>query len=168
MSTLEQLRSGLGRAWDQVTEGWRQIRERAGQALTQFNPIHRTGGDVESRDALVERSASRWALLAADVLENPDEVVVKMEVPGLEPGNIDIQVINDHLVIRGEKQVQRESRDGRYHMLECAYGAFERAIPLPAAVDDARANAQYRNGILRVTLPKVAGARGGRINVRID
>lgn len=168
MSTLEQLRSGLGRAWDQVAEGWRLTRERASQALTHFNPIHRSASDVESQDALVERSASRWALLTADVLENADEVVVKLEIPGLESDNLDIQVVNDHLVVRGEKQVQRESRDGRYHILECAYGAFERAIPLPVAVDDARANAQYRNGILRVTLPKVASKRSGRINVQID
>lgn len=168
MSTLEQLRSGLGRAWDQVADGWRQLRERAGHALTHFNPIHRAGGDVESQDALIERSASRWSLLAADVLENADEVVVKLEVPGLDSENIDIQVVNDHLVIRGEKSVQRESREGRYHMLECAYGAFERAIPLPVSVDDSKASANYRNGILRVTLPKLVSRRTGRINVRVE
>jgi HSP20 family protein len=168
MSTLQQLRSGLGRAWDHIAEGWRQLSERATQSLTHFNPVHHGSSDVEVRDALVERSASRWALLAADVMETADEVVVNLEAPGLEPGDFEIHVEDNALVIRGEKHLQRESREGRYHVLECAYGAFERAIALPSMVDEGRASAQYRNGILRVALPKRAAHHGGRIQVNVE
>lgn len=167
MSTLQQLRTGLGRAWENIAEGWRQLSERATQALTHFSPIHRAG-DAQADDALVERSASRWSLLAADVIESANEVVVKLEVPGLEPEAIDVHVEDDMLVVRGEKRVQRESKEGRYHVLECAYGAFERAVSLPAPVDETGAAARYRHGVLQVTLPKRAAQRSGRIDVSVS
>lgn len=168
MSTLQQLRTGLGRAWESIAEGWRQLNERATQALTHFNPVHRAGSDAQTDDALVERSASRWSLLAADVVENANEIIVKLEVPGLEPEAFDIHVEDDVLIVRGEKRVQREANEGRYHVLECAYGAFERAVPLPTSVDESRATARYRHGVLRVTLPKRAAQRSGRINVAVS
>lgn len=168
MSTLQQLRGGINRAIDYLSDGWRQLSERATQAITHFNPIHRTGDDVEQADAVIERNASRWSLLSADVVENPGEIVVKLEAPGLEPDSFDIQVVDNYVVIRGEKRVERESREGRYHVLECAYGAFERAVPIPAAVDESRASARYKNGVLRVTLPKRTAQRGGRIAVNVD
>lgn len=168
MSTLQEVRNGLSRAWNSIADGWRQLGERAGEAITKFNPIHRPEENVESRDALIERSASRWAILAAEVLESDKDIVVKLEAPGLDPEAFDIQILSDHVVIKGEKRIQRENTSGRYHVLECAYGAFERAIPLPATVDDKHATAQYRHGVLRVTLPKVSAAKTGRINVRVD
>lgn len=168
MSTLQQLRTGLGRAWENIAEGWRQLSERAGQALTHFSPVHRGGNDNSADNALVERSASRWSLLAADVIESGNDVVVKLEVPGLEPEAIDVHVEDDVLVVRGEKRVQREAQEGRYHVLECAYGVFERAVPLPTAVDETRASARYRHGVLRVTLPKRATQRSGRIDVSVS
>jgi HSP20 family protein len=77
--------------------------------------------------------------------------------------DFDLQVLGDQLVVRGEKRFERESSDGRWHMLQCAYGSFQRAVPLPGPVvaDEARAN--YRDGVLRVELPK---ARPGRLPAR--
>ena len=167
MSTLQQLKTGIGRAWDFLAEGWKQLSERATQAITHFNPVHRAG-ESESFDSLVERSASRWSLLASDVMESPEEVVVKLEIPGLSAEDFDIQVVDNILVVRGEKRVERESREGRYHVLECAYGSFERAVPLPTVVDETRANARYKNGVLRISLPKRAAARGGKIGVAVE
>jgi HSP20 family protein len=61
--------------------------------------------------------------------------------------------------------LRREQAGGRYYVLECAYGSFERAISLPSAVEQSRARASYRNGVLRIALPKVALARARRIPV---
>lgn len=166
MSSLSQVREGLNRTWDYVTEGWRQLRERTAEAITHFNPIHRQGNPTETQDSMIERSAARWSILAADVLDDADQIIVKLEVPGLDAENFDIQIVDKYLVVRGEKRVQKENHEGRYYVLECAYGAFERTIPLPTAVDENRTQAQYRNGVLRVSMPKLAARKTARIDVK--
>jgi HSP20 family protein len=165
MSTLDQLRQGLSRAWDSMAEGWSYLRERASHALTQFTPV-RGGGELETTDEHVMRNAALWGLLPAEVVETGDEIVVRLELPGMERDDFDIDVVHNVVVVRGEKRLQREQSGGRYYMLECAYGRFERAVPLPVAVDQSRARASYRNGVLRIALPKVAMARARRIPVQ--
>jgi HSP20 family protein len=86
----------------------------------------------------------------------------------MDPDDFHLHVEEDHLVVSGEKRVEQEENRGRYHVLESAYGHFERVIPLPAAVDDDQAKASYRRGVLRVTLPKAARARRRQIRVEAD
>ncbi len=164
MSTLEQIRAGLGRAWETLSDGWQQLYRRAGHALTRFNPVARTG-ELETSAEQRMQSGSRWALLAAEVHEDDRQLVVRLEAPGMEPGDFEIQVVDNILVVRGEKQVRREQSHGQYHLLECAYGRFERAIPLPAPADESGAKAHYRRGVLTVTLPKQSPSRARRIEV---
>jgi len=164
MTTLQQLRQGLEHAWDNLAEGWQQLRGHAAQALTRFNPIH-GGGELETRDEAFTRSAARWGLIAAEVSETETEIVVKLEAPGMESADFDIDVMDDVLVVRGEKRVRREQTEGRYHVMERAYGSFERAIPLPAPVEEGKARAKYRRGVLSVTLPKTGAGRRRRIEI---
>jgi HSP20 family protein len=163
MSTLTQIRAGLSQAWEALTEGWHDLREKAAHALTRFHPQR---GELQPADEYVIRHAARWGLLAAEVAEDDDEVVVKLEVPGMDPSNFDIQVVDDYLVVRGEKQLEREERKGRYYVMERAYGSFERAVPLPSAVDESGARASYRHGVLRIALPKSTRSRSRRIEVQ--
>lgn len=164
MSTLQQLSHGLNRAWDTLSEGWRELQNRAGHALTRFHPADQRG-ELQTREDQLELQASRWGLLAADLQESDDQLVVRLEAPGMDNDQFDISVIDNHLVVRGEKRVQKEETQGRYHIMECAYGQFERAIPLPTDVDDSAARARYQRGILTITLPKAAHTRSRRINV---
>lgn len=152
MARLDELRDGLGRAWDNLTEGWRQLRERADHALTRF----RSGRDSGSLETGFERfaeAAPSWAVLPVEVSEHGDSLEIRLEVPGMEPDAFDVYVQGDYLVISGEKQVERDAAQGRYYVMERAYGRFERAVPLPAAVDESRATARYKRGVLRITLP---------------
>lgn len=165
MSTFDTVTENLSRAWDNLAEGWRELRERAGAALTRFNPRMRRGA-LETTDERIMRHASRWGLIAADMRETATEVRVRIEAPGMEADQFDLTVEDGMLRVRGEKHVQRESQEGRFHVLECAYGSFERAIGLPAEVDDSRATARYRRGVLEVTLPKAHAASRSRIEVR--
>lgn len=165
MSTLQQLKQGLGRFWDSLSEGWQQLQQRAGHALTRFQPGTRRG-ELQTREEQIEQQASRWGLLAAELQEDETQLTVRLEAPGLDKDHFDISVVDNHLVIRGEKHVQREQTQGRYHIMECAYGQFERALPLPAEVDESGARARYHDGILSVTLPKAARARQRRIEVQ--
>ncbi len=165
MSTAQELRNGLQRAWNQLGEGWRELRQRAGHALTRFRP--RGGGqELETAaDQFVARAA-RWGLLAAEVHEDGDQVVVRLEAPGMEAEDFDVSVDDDLLVVRGEKRAGHQRREGNYTLLECAYGWFERAIPLPAPVDQSRARARYRRGVLEIELPKAELARRRLIEVQ--
>lgn len=166
MSTLEQLRNGLHRAFENLSEGWQELRERTAQALTRFSPARR---DVQSAEDQVALHSSRWGLLAADVREEDEQVVVRMEAPGMDSGDFDLAVVDRRLlVVRGEKHVQREETRGHYVLMESAYGRFERAIPLPADVDEAHTRAAYQRGVLRVILPKLKTGTRRRINVQVD
>ena len=165
MSTLNQLRNGIARAWDSVTEGWRELVERAGDALTRFNPRH-PGTEVQTREDRLAQRGARWSVLAAEVRLDDDEVEVQIEIPGMEADDFDIQVVDDTLVVRGEKKVERQRREGRYHVTERAYGAFERAVVLPAPVDGDQARARYRRGVLSISLPRSTADKPRRIDVR--
>lgn len=164
MSNLDQVRSGVGRLWENLSDGWHQLRQRASQAVTRFNP-HSKSGDVETSEEQVLQQTSRWGLLPADIIVDEAEIVVRLEAPGMEPGNFEIEVREGLLVVRGEKRLERERREGRYHLMERAYGSFERAIALPTEVDDSRAQARYKNGVLTITLQKSERARARRIEV---
>lgn len=163
MSNLQQVREGLTKAWDTITIGWRELRELAGDALTRFHP--RTGREVSQAEERTAARGARWGLLAAEVTDSADTVEIALEVPGLEPGDFEIEVHGDVLVVRGEKRLSRTETLGHYYMTERAYGRFERAIKLPARVDDITARARYRRGVLTISLPKIAGPRGRRISI---
>jgi HSP20 family protein len=163
MSTLSQLREGFSQAWESLTEGWHDLRERASHALTRFHP---KPDSLETADEHIVRNASRWGLLAAEVAEEDQRVIVNLEIPGMDANNFDIQVVDNYLVVRGEKRAEREEHRGRYYMLERAYGSFERAIPLPTDVEEGKARAQYRHGVLRISLPKSPQSRSRRIDVK--
>lgn len=165
MSTFAEIGDGLERAWDSIADGWRQLRQRATHALTRFNPLNREGKLETAEEVFLQRS-SRWGLLAADVSENGAEVNVRLEAPGLEADNFDIHVVGNVLVVRGEKKVQHVLTEGRFHVMECAYGSFERAVPLPVEVDENAAKASYRRGVLHIKLPKKATAAARRIEVQ--
>ena len=162
MSAFDNIREGLEKAWDNVAEGWREITERAGHALTRFNPKH---GSSDVAEAEVVRAGARWSLLAAEIRDVGDAIEVRLESPGMKEEDFTLEVQGDMLIVRGEKRAEREERQGHYYLMERAYGSFQRAIRLPAAVDDTKAKASYAKGVLRVTLPRLAGAPGRRIPV---
>ena len=165
MSTVHDMKQGLARAWDGIAEGWRDLTARAGDALTRFNPIHRSDGSDE-REQSVSNASSRWGVLAAEVKVSDDTVAVTVECPGMNEDDFSIDVIEDVLVIRGEKHVERQHSSGRFHVMERAYGSFERALRLPVAVEAQGGQANYQRGVLIITLQRAAHARLRRIAVK--
>lgn len=164
MDALEQVRDGLNRAWDTLAEGWRELRDRAADALTRFH-VPAVRDNVESRDQRVARSGARWGLLAAEINDGDDAIEVNLEVPGMEPGDFDVHIKDDVLIVRGEKHVARDSQQGQYHLMQRAYGRFERTLRLPALVDDGKAKATYKRGVLHLSLPKISASRSRRIPI---
>lgn len=134
----------LRESWHSLGEGWRALWRRAGGALTRFAR--------NSEPTTVDTFA--WGLLPLDLVERDDAVVVELEAPGLERSNFQVEIVDGALVVRGEKNLTRQHRDGAYLRSERAFGRFQRTIVLPCEVDGERATAEYGHGTLCVELPK--------------
>lgn len=153
MRILEELKQDVEELWDSATEGWRRLRHQAAGALTRFKPGDKSSAATNIRNDF-DLPAPNWALLAGDVFEDSNKIVVRLEVPGMEKSDFDIEVRGDVLIVRGEKHFNSESGDGRYRVLQCAYGSFSRTIPLPAPIIVDQGNATYHNGVLKIVLAK--------------
>jgi HSP20 family protein len=91
---------------------------------------------------------------AVDIYEEGNQWVVKADIPGVEPDDIELQVTDDGLKIAAETASEEQTQDKGYYRIERRFGSFRRFIPLPAEVDPEQVNAQFRNGVLEVRLPK--------------
>jgi len=109
-----------------------------------------------------------WAPVV-DVKETADEIMVRAELPGLEPKDVNVSVQDGVLTISGEKQNEREEgkADTNYHLLERRYGRFERSFTLPRTVSAGGVKAEFQNGVLNVTLPKAEEAKPRKIEVQV-
>jgi HSP20 family protein len=101
-----------------------------------------------------------------DVSETKEAVLVKAELPGVEPNEISLSLQGDLLTLKGEKSQEKEEKDEQFHRIERSYGAFLRAVRLPATVDASKVTAGFKNGVLTVTLPKSATAKGTTIPIK--
>ncbi len=103
---------------------------------------------------------------AVDVFESKDGVKIVAELPGVKPEDVKLSLENNLLTIRGEKKQEAEEGNERVHRYERSYGSFERAFVLPSTVDGDKITADYRNGVLTVSVPKAERARPREIPVR--
>jgi HSP20 family protein len=121
----------------------------------------------EPLDSLSESVASwgRWTP-TLDVSETDTAIVVRAEVPGVDPNDIDITVTGDRLTIAGEKKEATEKKDRDTFHRESRYGSFSRTLPLPAGIDPQQVVAEHANGVLTVTLQKTPTATAKKITVK--
>ncbi len=103
-----------------------------------------------------------------DMTETKDNIVVKADIPGLEPKDLDVSLIGDTLTIKGEKKEEKEEKDEHRHLVERRYGAFSRMVRLPAAVAPDKIKASFKNGVLTVTLPKTEEAKQKAIPIAVE
>ena len=101
-------------------------------------------------------------LPSVDTRETDDELIVTVQVPGLDRDDLDLRITPVGLVIRGEKREEKEDTRREYRVFETRYGSFVRTIPLPSGLDLDRAEARVARGVLTVRLPKTAGRPGAR------
>jgi len=105
---------------------------------------------------------------AVDILENENELVVKADVPDMKFEDIDVQLENGTLTLKGERKFEKETTEkGGWHRLERSYGAFERSFMLPETVDPEKVKADYTNGTLTVTLPKKEIAKPRQVKIEV-
>jgi HSP20 family protein len=165
LDSLKQTGQTLGReitrAWESLSEGWHELLSRSSNALTHFK--RNKTGTAESGGALA--AFPSWSLLAGELEETAKDMVVRVELPGLDKDDCQIRIEGNVLYLSGEKRFERDTDDSTYHVMERAYGAFQRAIPLPRNVAIDQTEATFKNGVLTVRLPKEGGDKGKSIAV---
>ncbi len=109
---------------------------------------------------------SAWAP-AVDILETGDNLVIRAEVPGVERNAIDVKVEDNTLILSGERLREAETDDTQAYRRERVYGSFVRSFTLPKTVDAARITAEYKNGVLEVTIPKAEEAKPRKIDIKV-
>jgi HSP20 family protein len=116
-----------------------------------------------------EPNARPW-VPAVDILETENELVLKADVPEMEMKDIDVRMENGTLTLRGERKFEHKEKNngGGYHRLERSYGTFERVFTLPETVDVEKVKADYKAGVLTITLPKKEIAKPRAIKVNIN
>jgi HSP20 family protein len=102
-----------------------------------------------------------------DVSENDKAIKVTAELPGMDERDIDITLSHDSLTIQGEKKEASEEKDKDFYLMEQRYGSFHRVIPLSAEVDENKVQADFKRGVLKITLPKTAEAQQARKKIEI-
>jgi HSP20 family protein len=113
-------------------------------------------------------SGNRWGVLAAEIGVDDECVSVSPEIPGMRADEFEIDVQDDILVVRGEKHMESTGMRGRFHVMERAYGGFERALRLPASVDKDAASATYERGVLNISLPRLATAGNRQVKIKVN
>jgi len=102
---------------------------------------------------------------SVNISEDDKNITVEAEVPGMNPEDLDISMHNNNLIIQGEKKFEDEQNKDSYHRIERSYGSFYRTVPLPTEVDENSVKANYKNGILNITLPKTETSRSKKIEI---
>jgi HSP20 family protein len=107
-----------------------------------------------------------WAP-AVDIYEHEGNIVLKAELPGIDPKDVDIRLENGVLTLRGERKLDQEVKKENYHRVERTYGAFSRSFTLPTMVDQEKIKAEYKDGVLKLHLPKKDEAKPKQIQINV-
>lgn len=141
--------------------------------LTRWEPVREMMTLREAMDRLFDDAFTRPIFSnggstspAIDLYQTDDEVVVKAALPGFGPNDVQISVTNDVLTLRGEFKSENGHEEATYHIREHRYGSFERSIRLPIDVQSDKAQAEFQNGMLTITLPKAEAVKPKTISIK--
>ncbi len=143
--------------------------------LIKFSPFGRSFGFRNHMDNILneflhpavcidESKGNLWNPIV-DVYENDESIVVKAEVPGVDKKDISVDIDNGVLTVKGERKHEEEVKEDRFYRKERVYGKFQRAFRLPEGTDYEKINADFKDGILTVTVPKVEEKKPKQISI---
>ncbi len=143
--------------------------------LVRWEPFREMVSLRNAMDRLFEdsfvRPSSIWQdggvdLIPVDMYQTDNDVVVKASLPGFKPEEVDISISGDTLTIKGEHKEEKETKDENYFRRELRYGSFNRVLPLPVQIKSDKAEAQFENGVLTLTLPKAEEVKPKQIKIK--
>jgi HSP20 family protein len=145
-------------------------------AIVRYNPLRELRAMQEQMSKLLDMAWNRepgeemkegiWQP-PVDIFEDKDEVVIKVELPGIDQKDIEIKIEENILTIRGERKHDDSVKKENYHRIERFYGSFQRTFTLPQNIDQNKIKAVCEKGVLSVTLPKVEEAKPKQIKVEV-
>jgi HSP20 family protein len=149
-------------------------------AIVRWEPFRDLVGLQDRMNRLFEESfrglnrgtEEDWALGGAwappvDIYEKDGNIVLKAELPGIDPKDVDVRVENNVLTLRGQRKFDTELKRENFHRVERSYGTFTRSFTLPAVVDTEHIKAEYKDGVLMVTLPQHEEAKPKQISINV-
>lgn len=150
--------------WEPLTRWspWKELEEMEKRLSTLFGRSPMSGGG-EKKEAI---SVTEWSPLV-DITEDDKEYVVKAEIPEMKKEDIKINVHDDVLTVSGERRYEKDEKGKKFHRVERAYGSFMRSFALPEDADGSKISAEYKDGMLKVHLPKSEQAQKKAIEVKI-
>jgi HSP20 family protein len=146
-------------------------------ALIRWDPFRDLLSLQDRMDRLFEENVTRnnafeealttgiWSPVV-DIYETDEKVIIKVELPGMTKSDVVIEINGNNLVLRGERKFQKDIREENYHCIERSYGMFSRSFALPDTVDRDNVVANFVEGILEITIPKVEGAKPRQIEIK--
>jgi HSP20 family protein len=108
-----------------------------------------------------------WSPLV-DIYETENDLVLKAEMPGIKPENVDIRIENNTLTLKGERKFEGEVKKENYHRMERSYGTFIRSFTLPRTVEQEKVSAEYKEGVLIIALPKKEETKPKQISIKLS
>ena len=135
---------------------FRELTALQGEVNRLFSRV--SGGDVAERQSWIP---------SVDVVETKDAITLKADLAGMDPNDINLEMEDNVLAISGERRFQEEVEEDKYYRIERRYGSFSRSIALPQDVDPEKIEAEYENGVLTVSVPKVEAVKPKRISVGV-
>jgi len=124
-----------------------------------FNDFPFDGSLAEARESWIP---------SVDILEKDGKLILRAELPGMTEKDIDLKLEGNTLTLKGERKMDSEDKNSNYHRVESFYGSFTRSFRLPDTVDSEKINAEYKNGVLTVTLPQKPEVKPREIPVSIQ
>ena len=158
-----------------VREGFDGLRDRVMDTLDHWLPRRRQTS-IEPLDSgiLPGFPSDRWLSGGIfggpqiEVADTDETLLVTAELPGLDERDFQVELEGERLILRGEKEASREERSENRTFTERSYGSFYRAIPLNCEIDKDKAEAKYKHGVLRITLPKTEAEKARRVHVKVN
>lgn len=137
------------------------------QPFSEMESLRRQMDQMFDELAGVNRQSSTAWIPAIEIQDREDSLVLRAEIPGVEAKNLDIQVAREAVAISGEHCYENKAQEQGFFRTELRYGSFERTIPLPVAVENNQVQAEFKDGILKLTLPKAQEARHKVVKINL-
>jgi HSP20 family protein len=143
---------------------WNPLREME-ELHRRMDSLFGSGTRRNDRDEL-SMTVSQWSPLV-DIVEDDKEYVICAEIPEMKREDLRVSVENNVLTLRGERKLEQEEKNKKFHRIERAYGNFSRSFSLPDDVDGSKVNAEFKDGVLKVHLPKSPQAKPRSVEVKV-
>ena len=144
-------------------------------ALTRWDPFRDLSIMQERMNRMFEDAGRGWGgeepsstttwSPAVDIYETESEIQVQAELPGVDRKDISLNLEKNILTLKGERHFEKETTQENYHRIERAYGGFSRSFSIPAIVDEEKIRAEYKEGVLKISLPKKAQVKSKQIQI---